>query len=412
MQIAITDLMLRNLKPPQSGRLVIHDTKSPAVLRVTSAGTATWSVSVRTKDGKRTQPTLGRWPAMGVGAARKAALATLTAIHQGGDPVAERRTARAEREARATLPTVAQLLADWQTAKASRWSTRYQSEVRRLCQREIVLKLGKRLLVETTRRDWTTMIAAVHRRAPGVGNMLYKACAAFLNDAEARGLIPAPLLPRKGMAFIAPAVDARERVLSNDEVKAVWDATSRLTPKPRCFVRLLLLTGCRRAEAANISIAEVHMANCTWSIPGSRTKNGRGYTVPLNDTLLADLRAVMPAHNRAPSWKLLGGVPGSGLAGFGRAKAIVDRWSGVTAWRWHDLRRTCRSGLSAIGIAPDIAERALNHISHASQLQRIYDRHSYGDEIIAALSRWQAHVAALVTDAPRGADVVSLRRAG
>lgn len=412
MQVAISDLWLRNLRPPKTGRLVIHDTKSPLILRVSSTGVASWSVSVRTKDGKRTQPILGRWPAMGVSVARKQARAVQVEIQSGGDPVTERRAARAEREARSALPTVAVLLTDWQQAKQARWSARYQTEVARLCRREVVPKLGKRLLVETTRADWTSMIAAVHRRAPGVGNMLYKACAAFLNDAEARGLIPAPLLPRKGVAFIAPAVDARERVLSDDELRSVWEATARLTPKPRAFVRLLLLTGCRRAEAADVCVGEVDLANGTWSIPGSRTKNGRAYTVPLNDTLIADLRAVMPTHIAGPGWRLLGGIPGSGLRGFGRAKALVDRSSGVTAWRWHDLRRTCRSGLSQLGVPPDIAERAVNHVSHIGSLQAIYDRHSYADEVLTALRRWHAHVATLVTDGASGADVVALRRAG
>jgi Arm DNA-binding domain/Phage integrase central domain len=174
----------------KTGRLVIHDVKTPLILRLSSTGIASWSVSVHTKGGKRSQPLLGRWPAMGVSAARKRAMAVLSEIHAGGDPVSERRAMRADREARAALPTVAARLEDWQTAKASQWSARYQSEVRRLCHREIAPKLGKRPLAEVSRADWSAMISTVHRRAPAVGAMLYRTAASFLAHCEAVGWLP------------------------------------------------------------------------------------------------------------------------------------------------------------------------------------------------------------------------------
>ena len=108
----------------------------------------------------------------------------------GGDPVADRRSSRAERQARAALPTVAESLADRQAAKASGSAARYQSEVRRLCDRKIAPKLWKRVLAETVRADWTRMVTAVHRRAPAVGAMLYRTSAAFLGHAELLGWIP------------------------------------------------------------------------------------------------------------------------------------------------------------------------------------------------------------------------------
>ena len=102
-----------------------------------------------------------------------------------------------------------------------------QAEVLRVCDKEIVPKLGKRPLIETTRQDWTALIVAKYRRAPGVGGMLYRTASAFLNHAEAHGWIPLPLLPRKGLAVIAPSAAPRERTLSDDELRAVWSAAAR-----------------------------------------------------------------------------------------------------------------------------------------------------------------------------------------
>jgi integrase len=409
MRRDISDTWLRSLEPRKGERIEVWDSKVPLLVLRISTRAATWSIRQRLPDGRRSQPTLGRWPAMGIQAARKAAQGMLVDIARGADPVTERRAKRAEREARAALPTVNERMAEWQQAKESQWSHRYQQEVRRLCDKEIARKLGKRALIDTTRSDWTGLIAAVHRRAPGVGAMLYRTVAAFLGHAEAHGWIPLPLLPRKGAALIAPPGEARERILTDTELKAIWGATDAMSAKTRCFARLLILTGCREMEAADISIGEVALQTGRWAINGSRTKNGRGYVVPLNDTLISDVRAIMPAHDAGPGWKLLGGIAGSGLRGFSPIKRKLDKLSGVTGWRWHDLRRTCRSGLSALGIAPDIAERALNHISHASQLQRTYDRHGYEGEILTALRRWQGHVESLASDSARGTQIVPLR---
>ena len=255
------------------------------------------------------------------------------------------------------------------------------------------------------------LIAAKHRRTPGVGGMLYRTASAFLNHAEAHGWIAAPLLPRKGLAVIAPPVAARERTLTDDELRAVWTAADGLQPKARAFVHLLLMTAAREMEVADIATGEVNLIAASWAIPGSRTKNRRGIVLPLHALLVDDLRAVWPEHgDRAgAAWRLLGSIAGSGLRGFSKLKRRTDELSGVTGWRWHDLRRTARTGMTRLGISRDHAEAALNHISGRSTLERTYDRHDFAAEVIATISRWQAHVAGLVTDAP-AAEVITLRR--
>jgi Arm DNA-binding domain len=175
VQKEITDTWLRGLMPPQIGRLEIWDTRAVnLVLRLTPNGTATWSVRTRTLDGKRTRPKIGTWPAVGIQEARKRARAVIAEIQGGGDPVASKRTARAEREARAGLPSVVARLKEWRETRAKAWSQRYLAEVERICDREIIPVLGKRALVETSRADWADLIAKKHKKAPGVGSMLYR----------------------------------------------------------------------------------------------------------------------------------------------------------------------------------------------------------------------------------------------
>jgi integrase len=398
----LNDAYLRSLEPPAEGRLEVRDSRVRGlVLRMTKGGAATWSVRARTRDGKQTRPTLGTWPAVGVGEARKNALGALAAVQSGADPVEAKRTERAARQARKKEATVTDRLAAWRAARnadpAAPWSDRYAAEVARLCKKEIEPRLGKKLLIETTRADWTGLIAAKHRRAPGVGAMLYRTCAAFLNHAEAHGWVPLPLLPRKGAAIIAPMAPARERVLTDADLLAVWQAADREAPKLRAFVRLLILTAARELEVADLEAGEIDRQAASWTIPAHRAKNGHELTVPLGRLAMIELGAIWPNEDPSAETKLLGRFPASGFRGFSRLKERIDAASGVTEWRWHDLRRTARTGMTRLGVARDHAEAALNHVSGRSALERTYDRHDYASEALTALTVWQAHVAELVS---------------
>jgi hypothetical protein len=96
---------------------------------------------------------------------------------------------------------------------------------------------------------------------------------------------------------------------------------------------------------------------------------------------------------------LLGAIDGSGFQSPSKLKLRIDKLSGVTDWRWHDLRRTARSGMSRLGVDARASEAALNHVSDRTKLQRTYDRYDYAVEAIKALETWQAHVAGLVAEA-------------
>ena len=381
------------------------------MLRVTAAGTASWSVWAVMRDGKHTRPSLGVWPRTGVKAARDAARICLGEITAGRDPAEEKRVARADRKARAAAPTVAARLIDWRQAKAPTWSDGYAAEVARLCRKFIEPVLGKRALVETTRQDWTDLIAAQREARPTTATWLYQLASSFLNHAEAHGWISAPLLPRRGLTHVAPKVAERQRVLTDDELCRVWQASADLPPKPRCFVRLLILTGTRVSEAAGIAFGELDLPGRRWAIPGARAKNRTAITLPLCPLALAELIAVMPAAAAAPDYRLLGAVRGSPLQGISSIKRRLDAASGVTGWVMHDLRRSARTNLSKLGVTRETAEACLNYIGGRAGLVGTYDLHRYEDEIIAAWGRWQDHVAALVGEAPDGAEVIALRRA-
>lgn len=405
----LNDAFLRTLRPPASGRLELRDARTPNLLLRVSARSMVWSVRARTRDGKRTNVTLGTYPAVGLAEARRRALATLADIHRGADPVAEKRTARAEREARRTAPTVADRLEQWQHAKAGRWSDRYAREVARIAAREIVPALGARPLAETGRADWTALVERKRRAgAPAAASLLLRVVSAFLSYAEAAGWIERSPLPRRA-AMLAPPPAARERTLADAELAALWRVSAALAPKPRAIVRLLILTGARRAEIGGLALGELDLEAGRWTLPAARAKNRRPLVRPLGPLALAELRAVLPAGPVAPTWRIFGSVGAEPYAGWSKLKRRLDELAPeLGAWRWHDLRRTVRTGLARLGVDRDTAELALGHVSHRSTVERIYDRSDPTPAIAAALRRWHAHVAGSI-GAAEGAVVMPLR---
>ena len=101
---------------------------------------------------------------------------------------------------------------------------------------------------------------------------------------------------------------------------------------------------------------ELDMAQRVWTIPKLRTKNAKVHIVHLSNQSLTVLKHT---NNGGPYvFSVLGTKP---FQEFSKAKRELDRLSGVTGWRLHDLRRTCVSGMARLGIAPHVADKILNH---------------------------------------------------
>ena len=137
---------------------------------------------------------------------------------------------------------------------------------------------------------------------------------------------------------------------------------------------------------------ELDLAQRVWTIPKSRTKNAKAHVVHLSNQSLTVLKRT---NNRGPYvFSVLGTKP---FQEFSKAKAELDRLSGVTGWRLHDLRRTCVSGMARLGVPPHVADKILNHQSGTiSGVAAVYQRHEFITERKEALDRWGAHVMSIV----------------
>jgi integrase len=192
----------------------------------------------------------------------------------------------------------------------------------------------------------------------------------------------------------AEGLRSRDRVLSDSELRSIWKACQ--DDDFGRIVRLLAMTGCRREEIGGLLWKEVDLDAGTITIPGTRTKNHRTHKLELPPVALDILGSQPRRHDREFVFGNRGGAFSawsySTIALNNRIAAAEGK--PLDGWRLHDLRRTLRTGMGKIGVAPHIAELVINRVKGG--VEAIYDRHKYEREIAAALALWADHVMAVV----------------
>jgi integrase len=182
------------------------------------------------------------------------------------------------------------------------------------------------------------------------------------------------------MARTKPRERARDRALTDEEIRDVWAATDASgEDMPACFgrlVRTLLLTAMRRTEAARMSWSEIEhvrrddLEGDVWTCPGSRMKGKRDHAVPLTPTVCAII-GERPANATKRTFIFSTDGGKRAFSGYSKAKrALDDKISELrkadgrepmSQWRLHDLRRTAKTLMQRGGVRPDISERVLAH---------------------------------------------------
>jgi integrase len=204
----------------------------------------------------------------------------------------------------------------------------------------------------------------------------------------------------------------RERVLNEAEVVAFWHACDQLGSPFGPLFKVLLLTGARLREVANMTRDEIG-ADGVWTIPGPRTKNHKPLSLPLPPLPQQIIAGVTAIESEASFvFTTNGRKP---VSGFSKAKRQLDAamaksaGGAVPGFRLHDLRRTTATGMAKLRVALPVIEKVLNHVSGSfGGIVGVYQKHEFAAEKAEALSRWAMHVEGLVGHHP--AKIVPIRR--
>ena len=273
----------------------------------------------------------------------------------------------------------------------------------------ILPKWGKRRLSSITKRDIAAFLDDLADRVPVAANRTLSLLKSMSGWACRRGLVD--VNPFAGIE--KPAEETpRDRVLDSVEIAALMTALDGESYPVKQLVTVLLLTGARRTEVAEMRWSEVDLGARVWRLPAVRAKNGREHTLPLPDKVVDLLRGLPRFEGAEYVFSFHGGKrPVTNFNWKARLDEGVARAFGkdVPAFTLHDLRRTCASGMAEIGIAPHIVEACLNHKSGTIRgVASVYNRYSYRAEMLAALTTWSRRVDEIASG-ETASNVVALR---
>lgn len=402
-KMKLTQLAVDRIGSPNSGRIEYFDTVLPSFgLRISATGARSWVLFYRLRGVQRryTISTVAQLPK--VEDARQRARELLHDVERGTDP-AEAKAEAKQPKAPPRAPDTVRSVAATFIQRYAKPRNRTWAETERKLALHVLPQWGDREIGTITRRDVLDLLDGLADKGYAVApRRVFSAVHKFLAWAVERDIIPAN--PAAGVKPPGKETE-RDRVLSDDELRAVWAAADAMGVTAGGFVKLLILTGQRRDEVATMRWADIDFGTeATWTLPRERTKGDRQHDVPLAG-LAVEVLTTMPRIG-AFVFTTRGDRP---ISGYSKIKSLADHLSGIeTPWRLHDLRRTAGTGMASLGIAPGTISRVLNH--KEGGVTKIYNRYGYLPEKRHALNCWARKVESLVR--PGAENVVELRGVG
>jgi integrase len=402
MKAVLTDKLLRAIAGKGEPHEQIWDQRIRGlVARVGERGGISFSAVARQRGGSRAPIRLhiGSYPVMSLGDARQRARVLLRELADGIDPRAraaeQKRVEAAKHAGRFSVVAedfIRRHVVGKRTAKAIELRIR----------RDLVARWGDRPIAGVKRLDVVSMVDAIADRGhPEAARQSFVYARRLFRWAVARGLLEHAPTDHLNPSDLVGAKKPRQRLLTDAELALIWRA-AKATPYPDGpYIKLLLLLGVRRSELGQAVWDEFDLGRKLWTLPPARMKSDEGFAVPLPPKAVDILRA-LPRFVSGYVFTARGDRP---LNDFGTVKQRLDQriaalngGGPIAAWTLHDIRRTFRTGLSTLGIAPHAAELCLAH--RQPGLARVYDLHRFEPEKRHALNAWAARLLNIVEPHP------------
>lgn len=343
---------------------------------------------------------LGSFAALSLSDARRTAKEMRARVALGFDVAAEKkdrkRDARVRIDAERTAITVAQLADEYFAERIiGRW--KHPNIVRSRIERDIKPSIGQLALAEVRPSHIDAMLKAIVKRgAPTMATDVLRWVKRMFDYAVKRELVVGNPASVFDPSDAGGKEIARQRWLTQSELVQLFDAMRSAkgwTYENGLVVKLLLMLGNRKSELIEAPIEEFDLEGAIWYLPARRTKTDMSIDIPLPKQAVDVLRELVRLAGRS-AWLLPARKMQSRMlphidlntVNAAMAKSIRPLMANCDSFTLHDLRRTMRTHLEAIGIAPHVAERCLNHKLRG--VVGVYNRHDYFEERKEALQRW------------------------
>jgi integrase len=379
---------------------------------LSKGGTAAWVLRYR-MGGKQREMTIGRWPDISLKRARELATEERVKIQQGVDVAREKQR---EKHKAVLAWTVRQLATDYENIVLPTHATNTQINFKQVIRDYILPVIGHLPARDVTGAE----IVQLLQRAAGKSALRVKPALSVSNLVFKHGIAKHVVIanPCAGISATAivqqPKPDAR-LMLSDAELKAVLGVLGGYGRINDLVVRILLSTAVRIGALILAEAGHINFSKREWFIPAlDGRKSSRDFVVPLTETVAGyfhelltfagSSKYVLPIQKRMAGGRE-GDVPMAKATINQVLKRLCESLGGkCRPFSPHDIRSTCRSHLTAMGVNIIIAERCLNH--SLGGLVAVYDQHDYLDERRRALELWESKLATLESD---GDNVVMLR---
>jgi integrase len=362
--------------------------------------------------------TLGDYPALALADAHELHARCVSAAKAGNDPQAVVDAYWSERaprpaEAAAGGPTVADVVKEFLGVAARH--RRRPEQAHYLLQANVLPSLGDRPVAGLRKRDIVDMLDKIVRRgSPVLANRVQQVLKQAFAVAADRDLIESvPIFPR---ALAGGNESVRTRVLSESEIKALWEGLDKLSIgdgvknaageyvkiiRPLALaLKLQLVTAQRRGEIAAARWDEI--SDSTWCIHTSpkrkRAKENVPHFVPLSplaQQLLEELRGLADGKDYWLPSSRTGKIATDRARSISKAAREARQALKMKNWRPHDLRRTARTFMAKIGVAEEVAERVLGH-GPDDPMVATYNQYPYRAEMKSALEKWATELECIV----------------
>jgi len=379
-QVKLTQAFVEKAQPPPGtrDRTIYWDAALPGFgLMVTGASHKSYVVQYRANGASRRMTIKG---GLSLADAKKQAKALQGDVSKGHDPLAEQRKAKAAQAN--SLRSVAEEYLK-REGKKLRTINERQAEFRRY----IYPRFAARPIDNIKRSEIVRLLDKVEDgHGPGAAQKALVALSRLFNWYASRSDdFRSPIV--RGMARINSKERARNRILSDAELRAVWRAAEGSGNVYGYLIRFILLTATRRRETSNMNRSELSRDGTEWTIPAKRYKTKLDHLIPLSKLAQAVLAQTPVIGTKGWVFTTGGNVAISGFSKFKKAfdKHVLAQLrkddpdvKHLPRWTTHDLRRTARTLMARAGVPAEHAERALGHV--IGGIQGVYNKYEYRDE--------------------------------
>lgn len=427
MQTEITTSIVKSLRPDGTRYTVWCKEENPAGfgIRVRKSGTKTYVLLARTLSGSQSLVTLGRTGTLSLPDARKAAWAALSKIQKGENPNAEKKALSNQtfgtlatlymnelqtkrqghqvegylrREWLGEVPTRRRITKDGRTFWQTTWSLSKDGGLRDkpaplITREDILARLN---LIRGTRGRFAARHALNSVRQALNWAAEFNICGVKTS--------PAAFLRDKSVGLTGKDM-RRQRVLSDEEIRAVWRAAGDAGIFG-ILVKVMLLSAQRRADWREARYSELGRDGDQQllTVPSARYKTGEIHEVPITP-LMNELLGLLP---RFAGSDYIFSLAGRRPITTSRLKKHLDEASGISGYTLHDLRRTARTRMAEIGVDDAAAERVLGHA--LSGVHKTYNVSKHRKQKRAAMEAWEAELLRIVAAPATGDNVISMQR--